>query len=184
MYNPFFLVTHSRGIAPIGRAPDSKSGCWEFESLYPCHIQNDLCLTKHGSFLHLADRFMNKEMQKQSESNTLDTAKLILAIAILIGSLVGYYVFQEVHAVLRVLGVVVGIGLALFVLYLTNVGRSWYSYLSHAKREVKQVVWPTRPETVQMTLIVFVVVILMGIFLWLVDMFFMWAVKLLTGQGG
>ncbi len=127
---------------------------------------------------------MNKEMQKQNGSNTLDTAKLILSIAILIGSLVGYYVFQEVHAVIRVLGVVVGIGLALFVLYLTNLGRSWYSYLNHAKREVKQVVWPTRPETVQMTLIVFVVVILMGIFLWLVDMFFMWAVQLLTGQGG
>ncbi len=123
-------------------------------------------------------------MEKQSESNTLDTAKLILAIAILIGSLVGYYVFQEVHAVIRVLGVVVGIGTALYVLYLTTIGRNWYNYLSHAKREVKQVVWPTRPETVQMTLIVFVVVILMGIFLWLVDMFFMWAVQLLTGQGG
>ncbi|NPA71513.1 MAG: preprotein translocase subunit SecE, partial [Gammaproteobacteria bacterium] len=38
-------------------------------------------------------------------------------------------------------------------------------------------------ETTQMTLIVFVVVILMGIFLWLVDMFFLWAVQVLTGQG-
>ncbi|MDC0612215.1 hypothetical protein OAP63_15905, partial [Vibrio sp.] len=23
--------------APIGRAADSKSACWEFESLHPCH---------------------------------------------------------------------------------------------------------------------------------------------------
>ncbi len=33
----FFRETIRRGVAPIGRAPDSKSGCWEFESLHPCH---------------------------------------------------------------------------------------------------------------------------------------------------
>ncbi|MDC8109937.1 hypothetical protein PQQ36_13915, partial [Vibrio sp. CCUG 15886] len=26
------------GVAPIGRAADSKSACWEFESLHPCHL--------------------------------------------------------------------------------------------------------------------------------------------------
>jgi len=123
-------------------------------------------------------------MEKDNSARTLDTIKLLLAIAILIGSLVGYYTFQDIHAVVRVLGVVAGIGLALFTLYQTTIGRGWYLYLMHAKREVKQVVWPTRPETVQMTLIVFVVVILMGIFLWLIDMLFLWAVQLLTGQGG
>ncbi len=123
-------------------------------------------------------------MDKDSSARSLDTVKLLLSIAILIGSLVGYYTFQDVHGVVRVLGVVVGIGLALFTLYQTTMGRGWFLYVMHAKREVKQVVWPTRPETVQMTLIVFVVVILMGIFLWLIDMFFLWAVKLLTGQGG
>ncbi len=127
---------------------------------------------------------MSKEMEKDNSARSLDTVKLLLSIAILIGSLVGYYTFPDVHAVIRVLGVVVGIGLALFTLYQTAIGQSWYHYLMHAKREVKLVVWPTRPETVQMTLIVFVVVILMGIFLWLVDMLFLWAVQLLTGQGG
>ncbi|GKT11983.1 MAG: preprotein translocase subunit SecE [Thiomicrorhabdus sp.] len=127
---------------------------------------------------------MSKEIEKESSAQSLDTVKLLLSIVILIGSMVGYYVFSDVHAVIRVLGVVAGIGLAIFTLYQTTIGRGWYDYLLHAKREVKQVVWPTRPETVQMTLIVFVVVIIMGIFLWLVDMFFMWAVKLLTGQGG
>ncbi|WP_319380276.1 preprotein translocase subunit SecE [Thiomicrorhabdus sp.] len=113
----------------------------------------------------------------------MDTIKLLAAAAILIGSLIAYYIYQDVHPVVRVLGVVAGIGVSLFVLYQTVIGRGWYQYLVHAKREVRQVVWPTRPETIQMTLIVFVVVILMGIFLWLVDMFFLWAVQLLTGQG-
>lgn len=127
---------------------------------------------------------MNKEVESQEGSSSLDTLKMVLSLVVLLGSLVGYYIFQELHPVLRVLGVVVGALVSMFILYQTSVGRSWFHYLSLAKREVRQVVWPTRPETVQMTLIVFVVVILMGIFLWLVDMFFLWAVKLLTGQGG
>lgn len=127
---------------------------------------------------------MSKQVQDHKASNPADTAKLLLAVAVLVGSLVGYYIFTEAHAVIRVLGVIAGVAIALFILYQTEIGRGWYDYLMHAKREVKQVVWPTRQETTQMTLIVFVVVIIMGIFFWLIDMFFLWAVKLLTGQGG
>lgn len=127
---------------------------------------------------------MSKEQSSQGASSSLDTIKLVASLAVLILSLVGYYTFDQMHAVVRVLGVVAGAAVAVFIFYQTTIGRNWFQYLSHAKREVRQVVWPTRPETIQMTLIVFVVVILMGIFLWLVDMFFLWAVKLLTGQGG
>lgn len=127
---------------------------------------------------------MSKEIESQNGSSSMDTVKMILSVAVLLGSIVGYYIFNDAHPVARVLGVVAGVVLSMFILYQTSVGKSWFQYLSLAKREVRQVVWPTRPETVQMTLIVFVVVILVGIFLWLVDMFFLWAVKLLTGQGG
>ena len=127
---------------------------------------------------------MSKEVESQEGSSSLDTVKMFLSLAVLIAAIVGYYMFESAHPVLRVLGVVAGAAVSLFILYQTAVGKSWFQHLSLAKREVRQVVWPTRPETVQMTLIVFVVVILMGIFLWLVDMFFLWAVKLLTGQGG
>lgn len=127
---------------------------------------------------------MSKEIENQNNSKSLDTAKMFLALAVLVGSIVGYYVLSDLHPVARVLEVVAGVAIALFILYQTSVGKSWFQHVSLAKREVRQVVWPTRPETVQMTLIVFVVVILMGIFLWLVDMFFLWAVQLLTGQGG
>jgi preprotein translocase subunit SecE len=44
-------------------------------------------------------------------------------------------------------------------------------------------VWPTRQETIQTTLIVFALVFLVGLILWLLDMFLFWAVTLLTGQG-
>ena len=39
------------------------------------------------------------------------------------------------------------------------------------------------PETVQTTLTVLLMVLLVGIFLWLLDMFLLWAIQILTGQG-
>ncbi|MFQ5488846.1 MAG: preprotein translocase subunit SecE, partial [Gammaproteobacteria bacterium] len=46
------------------------------------------------------------------------------------------------------------------------------------------VVWPSRKETVQTTLIVVAMVIVVAMILWTFDMFLTWAVKMLTGQGG
>ena len=53
-----------------------------------------------------------------------------------------------------------------------------------SRNEVRKVVWPTRQETVQTTLMVVVAVIILGIFLWLIDMLLLNAVQILTGQGG
>lgn len=127
---------------------------------------------------------MNHKSENQSSAKALETVKVFAAMALLVASVVGYYVYSEAHVVARVLGLLVGISVAGFVFYQSDKGRSWFGYLSNARKEVRQVIWPTRQETVQMTLIVFVVVILMSIFLWLVDMFFLWAVQILTGQGG
>jgi len=75
-------------------------------------------------------------------------------------------------------------GVALFVGSQTLVGGRALGFLSDARTEVRKVVWPTRQETLQTALIVFGVVIFMGIVLWLLDMLLLWAVRLLTGQGG
>jgi preprotein translocase subunit SecE len=50
--------------------------------------------------------------------------------------------------------------------------------------EVRKVVWPSRQETIQTTLVVFVMVLIMALVLWLYDMGLMWIVRTLTGQGG
>jgi len=49
---------------------------------------------------------------------------------------------------------------------------------------VRRVVWPTRAETVQTTMAVLFIVLLVGVALWLLDMVLLWAIQLLTGQGG
>lgn len=127
---------------------------------------------------------MSKKIDNNSVNRTMNSIKNILALIILVVSIVGYYKYADVHAVVRLLGFLAGVGLAVLVFYQSEKGRSWFKYLSSAKKEVRQVIWPTRQEIVQMTIIVLIAVIIMSIFLWLVDMFFLWAVQVLTGQGG
>jgi preprotein translocase subunit SecE len=50
--------------------------------------------------------------------------------------------------------------------------------------ELGKVVWPSREDTGKMTLVVFVFVIVAGVFFWALDMVLAWATRALTGQGG
>ena len=43
------------------------------------------------------------------------------------------------------------------------------AYLKGVKAELKKVTWPTRKETVKLTIIVFVVCALFALFFWLID---------------
>lgn len=137
-----------------------------------------------GHFYLQSSQKVNMSKKVEEQSSASEKAKLLTVVVVLVATLYGYYTITGAHPVLRVLGVLVGFGLAGYILYFTEKGRGWFLAVSHAKKEVMQVVWPTREDTTKMTLLVVVVVILMGIFLWLIDMFFLWGVKLLTGQGG
>jgi preprotein translocase subunit SecE len=114
-------------------------------------------------------------------SNKLDTFKLLLAIAILIAGIVGFYYFEAESQLYRVLGVVFAAGVAIFISSTTNLGRGLIGFARDARMEVRKVVWPTRQETVQTTFMVIVAVIIIGIFLWLIDMALGQAIRLLTG---
>ena len=55
--------------------------------------------------------------------------------------------------------------------------------MQSSRGELRKVVWPTRQETLQTTLTVFVFVLILGIFFWLLDMGLLWITRALTGQG-
>ena len=117
-------------------------------------------------------------------TNKLDTFKLLLAIVILLGGIAGFYYYEAEGLLYRVLGLLAFVLVALGVVYTTNLGQSVVGFGREARAEVRKVVWPSRQETVQTTLMVIVAVIIIGIFLWLIDMMLVSAVQLLTGQGG
>lgn len=124
---------------------------------------------------------MNSKLETKASS--LDTVKLIVALLVLIGSVAGYYYFSapEHSFLLRVLGLLVGVGVAVVIAFQTEKGRGIWGFLHDSQIEVRKVVWPTKQETIQTTLIVIVMVFIVGMFLWLLDMFLSWLVHFITG---
>jgi preprotein translocase subunit SecE len=117
-------------------------------------------------------------------SNKMDTFKLVMAIAILLAGIAGFYYYAEHSLLYRVLGLVGLVIVAAGIAFTTSTGHAILSFGREARTEVRKVVWPTRQETVQTTLMVVVAVIILGIFLWLIDMMLLNAVQMLTGRGG
>ncbi len=126
--------------------------------------------------------YMNSNVE--SVSTKFDIVKLVIAIGITVASVFGFYYFVEQSILIRTVGLLIFVGIAVFIALQTEKGRNLYDFFQEAQVEVRKVVWPTRQETVQTTLIVILVVILVAIGLWLVDMFLGWSVRSLLGQGG
>jgi len=114
-------------------------------------------------------------------SNKLDSFKLLLAIAVLILGIAGFYYYEAESQLYRVLGVVFATGVAIAISSTTRLGQNLIGFGHEARMEVRKVVWPTRQETVQTTFMVIVAVIIIGIFLWLIDMLLAQAIQLVTG---
>ena len=119
----------------------------------------------------------------ETESSRFDTLKLGTALLLLVVAVVAFYRFDDQLLVLRVLGLLAVAGISIFIAAQSSTGKNIIGFISGARTEVRKVVWPTRAETTQTTLAVMVMVILVGIFLWLLDMVLLWAIQMLTGQG-
>ncbi|NBS17160.1 MAG: preprotein translocase subunit SecE [Gammaproteobacteria bacterium] len=118
-----------------------------------------------------------------SSSSGIDTVKLVLAITVLVGGIVGYYHFADKSLIYRVLGVLLSVFLSMGMVLTTQLGRQFLGFLVEARVEVRKVVWPNRQETVQSTLVVVALVFLVGLILWTLDAGLFWGISRLTGQG-
>ena len=119
----------------------------------------------------------------ETQGGRLDTLKLWAAILLMGAGIYGYYYFADVMIVLRVLGLLAVAALAIGIVYQTGIGRQIVGFVSGAQNEVRRMVWPSRTETLQTTMAVVFIVLLVGVFLWLLDMVLLRAVQFLTGQG-
>lgn len=104
----------------------------------------------------------------------IDKAKLALGGLIIVAGVVAYYelsrfVGQDVSILLRVAVLLVAIVVGLGVAATSQYGASLIEFSKGSRTELRKMVWPTRPETIQTTAIVFVVVVIVALFLWAVD---------------
>jgi len=118
------------------------------------------------------------------ESGKLDSLKFLIAIALLVGGIWQFYYFEEESQLYRILGLLAMVVMAMLVMYTTRMGYGVWLFARDARTEVRKVIWPSRQETMQTTLMVVVMVILVGIMLWLIDMVLRWGILMITGQGG
>jgi preprotein translocase subunit SecE len=102
-------------------------------------------------------------------------------VALLIAGVLGFYYYADASTLLRVLGLLAASGIAVGIAMTTAKGRLLSAFLTNSRTEVRKMVWPTRVETTQTTLIVLGVVILVGIFLWLMDTLLGWIIRLFIG---
>jgi preprotein translocase subunit SecE len=124
------------------------------------------------------------EQAEKGGSPVIDSAKLLLAAAALVAGIGGYYWFADVPTAGRLLMVLAGVALGAVLLFWSTQGQVLWQFVQGSRVELRKMVWPTRQETLQTTLVVAVFVLLLGVFFWLVDMLLAWAMRHLTGQGG
>jgi preprotein translocase subunit SecE len=120
---------------------------------------------------------------KTQDAGTADKAKLTIAILIAIAGVVGYYVLANEATWLRWLAVVGSLVLAAVVVAFSRYGTEFRRFVELSRIELRKVVWPTRQETLQTTVVVFVFVAVAGLFFWALDWILAMATKFLTGQG-
>jgi len=100
----------------------------------------------------------------------------LVAVAIVIAALVLYYTLIDQGYWVRLGALLGGIALAIALMAFSADGKRFIAYSKDSWLEVKKVVWPTRKESTQMTLIVFGFVLIMALFLWLIDKLVEWFV--------
>lgn len=112
-----------------------------------------------------------------AQSSRGDVFKWALVVLLVAVAVVGNNYFSAESLLYRLIAILLLTGVAGFVALQTAKGRSFFALAKEAKNEIRRVVWPTRQETFQTTLIVLAVVLFMSLVLWGVDSFLGWLVS-------
>ncbi|MCF2859331.1 preprotein translocase subunit SecE [Pseudoalteromonas sp. SMS1] len=117
----------------------------------------------------------------ENPSSSMDTVKWLVAVVLLTGAVVGNYMYADMSALVRAIGVVVAVGAALGIAATTEKGRTFIAFAKESRIEVRKVVWPTRQEATHTTIIVMAATVVMALILWGLDGLLFRAVGFLTG---
>jgi len=118
----------------------------------------------------------------ENQGGSMDLLKWIVVIGLLASAVVGNYIYgEEISVVYRALGVIAAIGVALVMASQTEKGREAVAFAKESRLEIRKVVWPTRKEATNTTLIVLAATGVMALVLWGMDGVLVRIVGFITG---
>jgi preprotein translocase subunit SecE len=126
---------------------------------------------------------MVSRIENQGESK-LDWLKWLAVVALLVAGLAANYYYSQQPWPLRLLGWLFLLGVAGGIASITRQGKQVINFARESRMELRKVVWPTRQETIQTTLVIGAVVVVLALVLWFIDGVLVWLVGWLTGQRG
>lgn len=119
----------------------------------------------------------------ENQSNPMDMLKWLIVISLLGGVIAANYMYGEVSVLYRAIGAVVAIAVAGFIAATTEKGSSFITFAKDSRTEVRKVVWPSRQEATQTTLIVLAATAIMALLLWGLDGIIVKVISFITGLG-
>jgi len=121
--------------------------------------------------------------QVQDGARPLDTVKLVAAAVVLVGGIALFYVLSTQPIWVRWLIVLAAFAASVFVALQSHQGKAFGEFVQSSRVELRKVVWPNRQETWQTTAVIFVLLIILGLFFWGLDFLLGSTVTWLTGRG-
>ncbi|MCW9699969.1 MULTISPECIES: preprotein translocase subunit SecE [unclassified Avibacterium] len=133
----------------------------------------------------MASNIDKKKHAEQAEdlqkSKGLNTFLWLLSMVIIAVAAVGNIYFADQFSTpIRVVAVVILLLIALGILAITNQGTKARAFLKDSRIELRKIVWPTRSEAMQTTLIVMAVTMIVSLILWGLDSIIVSVINFLT----
>ena len=113
----------------------------------------------------------------EPRDSRFDVIKWVIVAIIVAAGVYGNHYFAAEPVLYRAVALVVLGLLAGFVALQTEKGTAFWTLTKEARIEIRKVVWPTRQETTQTTLIVVAVVLIMALILWGLDTLLGWIIS-------
>lgn len=126
---------------------------------------------------------MESPAVEAASSSSKDKMLLLISAALFVGGLFSFYFFDpQLPQVVRLLILLGAFAAAIAISYKTELGQAVVDAVAGSRQELRKVVWPTRQESVQTTLMIAVVVLIMSLIMWGLDSFLLYGVEKLTGR--
>jgi preprotein translocase subunit SecE len=105
-----------------------------------------------------------------------DKLMLVVGVLLVLAGFVGFFWLNGQEWYVRGAALAVGLIAGVAVALLSAPGKGFIAFAKDSYKEVRKVVWPTRKEASQTTLVVFGFVLVMALFLWICDKSIEWAI--------